>query len=75
MLLWLHLYLQGELLYTKQESANVSAVFDTGAMIGSVALGYISDRVYRTRSPVAFVAIIFATAFSYIISFGVADMS
>ena len=75
MLLWLHLYLQGELLYTKQESANVSAVFDSGAMIGSIVLGYISDRVYRTRSPVAFVAIIAATGLSYLISFGVAEMS
>lgn len=68
MLLWLHLYLQGELGYTKQQSANVSAFFDLGAMIGSVGLGYISDKVYHTRSPVAFVAILFATVLSYVIS-------
>ena len=43
-------------------------------MIGSVTLGYISDKVYRTRSPVAFAAIIFATILSYIISFENADM-
>jgi len=43
-------------------------------MIGSVTLGYISDKVYRTRSPVAFVAILFATGLSYVISFENADM-
>lgn len=44
-------------------------------MIGSIALGYISDKVYRTRSPVAFTAIIVSTFLSYVISFGNAEMS
>jgi sugar phosphate permease len=44
-------------------------------MIGSIALGYISDKVYRTRSPVAFAAILSATTLSYIISFRVDEMS
>lgn len=75
MLLWLHLYLQGELHYTKQESANVSAVFDIGAMLGSITLGYLSDKLYKTRSPVAFIAILAATAFSYMICFWNSQMS
>jgi len=44
-------------------------------MIGSVTLGYLSDRLYRTRSPVAFFAIICATVFSYIITFNNAEMT
>ncbi|CDW83397.1 sugar phosphate exchanger 3 [Stylonychia lemnae] len=75
MLLWLHLYLQGELMYTKQQSANVSTFFDLGAMIGSIVLGYISDKAYKTRSPVAFIAILFATGISYVISFKNSDMN
>ena len=52
----------------------MSAFFDLGAMIGSVALGYISDKVYHTRSPVAFFGIICATILSYVISLNVDTM-
>ena len=43
-------------------------------MIGSITLGYFSDKLYRTRSPVAFFAIICATILSYVISFKNAEM-
>lgn len=44
-------------------------------MLGSVTLGYLSDKLFRTRSPVAFFAVICATVMSFIISFKNAEMS
>jgi sugar phosphate permease len=75
MLLWLQLYLKEELSYTVQMGANISTVLDIGAMIGSTSMGYISDRLYGKRAPVAFAAVICANIVVYNIAFFNKDMS
>jgi sugar phosphate permease len=75
MLLWLQLYLKEELNYTVQMGANISTVLDVGAMIGSTSMGYISDKLYGKRAPVAFVAVIFSNIVVYNIAFFNKEMS
>ena len=74
MLLWLQLYLRA-VNFTTYESANVSTLFDVGALLGSMALGYLSDKLWAKRSPVAFGAILVSIALSYIITFENMNMS
>jgi sugar phosphate permease len=75
MLLWLQLYLKEELSYSVQMGANISTVLDIGAMIGSTSMGYISDKLYGKRAPVAFVAVVFANIVIYNIAFFNKDMT
>ena len=42
---------------------------DVGAIIGSTSMGYISDRLYGKRTPVAFVAVVLANVTIYLITF------
>ncbi len=44
-------------------------------MVGSTSLGYISDRLYAKRSPIAFIAIVIASILSYTLTFTIEDMS
>lgn len=48
---------------------------DVGAILGSMALGLLSDLMYGKRSPVAMIAVVSATAISYVIVFEVYNMS
>lgn len=61
MLLWLPLLLKEYLGYSVYQIANLSSFFDSGAIIGSFTLGYLSDKLYSKRSPIAFLAVIGAT--------------
>lgn len=42
---------------------------DVGAILGSMSLGYVSDLMYGKRSPVALIAVVFATIISFVITF------
>ena len=55
--------------YTSQERANVSTLFDVGAIIGSMFLGIASDKLFVKRSPVAFSAAIVANILGYVLTF------
>ena len=69
MLLWLPLFLQAVFKATIQQTANISTIFDSGAILGSVALGHFSDFTYHKRSPVAFFAVITSFSIAYGITF------
>jgi sugar phosphate permease len=45
--------------------ANLVNSLDIGAIFGSMTLGYLSDKTYGKRSPVAFLAVIFASAIAF----------
>ncbi len=49
-------------------------MIDVGAILGSMVLGYLSDLMYGKRSPVAMIAVAFATAISYIITFQIYNL-
>jgi MFS transporter, OPA family, sugar phosphate sensor protein UhpC len=49
-------------------------MLDVGAIFGSMALGYLSDKTYGKRSPVAFLAVIFASLIAFSLKFFVLDM-
>jgi len=44
-------------------------MFDIGGIFGSIALGFLSDRLYAKRSPVAFLAIWIAFLMSMCLTF------
>jgi sugar phosphate permease len=46
-----------------------------GAIFGSIILGYISDKMYSKRSPVAMLAVLLSMMISYIITFHYLSMS
>ena len=70
-LLWLQTYLSEELNYTTEEGAAISTVSDIGAMIGGLSLGFVSDKLYGRRGPVAFVSVIIPNVSMYLIAFGI----
>ncbi|CDW72436.1 sugar phosphate exchanger 3 [Stylonychia lemnae] len=75
MLLWLPLLLKEYLGYTVHQIANLSSFFDTGAIFGSFILGYISDKLYSKRSPIAFVAVLAAAFISLTIQTNIKILS
>ena len=49
-------------------------MLDVGAIFGSMTLGYLSDKTYGKRSPVAFMAVIFASLIAFSLKFFVLEM-
>ena len=49
-------------------------MLDIGAIFGSMTLGYISDKTYGKRSPVSFLAVVFASLIAFSLKFYVLDM-
>ena len=62
-------------MFTKHQSANVSTCFDSGALVGSIILGILSDRLFVKRSPVVLGAAIMACLVSYFVTFFNENMS
>jgi len=65
MLLWLPLLLKEYKDYTLGQIADVSSFFDAGGLVGSLVLGYLSDKLYSKRSPISFLAVIVASALGF----------
>jgi len=53
--------------YDNNGQANLVNMLDIGAIFGSMALGYISDKTYGKRSLVSFVAVVLASMIAIII--------
>lgn len=47
----------------------MSTSFDSGAIVGSLLLGFLSDKFYGKRSPVTLIAILMSAALCYAITF------
>ena len=76
LLLWLPLFLETSILnYSESKVANLSTLLDLGAMLGSIALGFLSDLMYGKRSPVALIAVIFSITISFVLTYEVFNMS
>ena len=54
--------------------ANLSTVFDCGAIVGSIFLGVLSDLTYGKRSPISLFAIICSIIIAYVLTFKVLVM-
>ena len=67
MLLWLPLLLKEYKDYTLSQIADVSSFFDAGGLLGSLALGYLSDKLYSKRSPVSFLSVCVASALGFVL--------
>jgi sugar phosphate permease len=61
--------------YDNQEIANISTTFDSGAIAGSIILGYSSDVLYSKRSPIGMIAVLVSMAISYSLTFRYIEMS
>jgi sugar phosphate permease len=68
-LLWLPTFLSEELHFDNHKIANVSTIFDIGAICGSIGLGALSDKIYSKRSIVAMIAVISSAITSFVITF------
>jgi sugar phosphate permease len=75
MLLWLPLLLKEFKGYTVHEIANISTFFDVGGILGSFIMGYLSDKLYSKRSPIAFLAILVASAIGFIMTYHLDKMT
>lgn len=60
-MLWLPLYSQDELGFNDDEKTLIAVLYDVGTIIGSVALGLISDWMYGKRCPVSYIGLLLAT--------------
>jgi len=74
LILWLPLFLSEELNYEDNMIANLSTVFDCGAIVGSLFLGFLSDLTHGKRSPISLFAIVFSIIISYTLTFKVSVM-
>ena len=75
LLLWLPLFLEDpEMHYTDSQVANLSTAIDIGAILGSIALGFLSDLMYGKRSPVALLAVAFSIVISFTVTYEVYNM-
>ena len=54
--------------FDSQSIANIQTAVDLGAVFGSMALGYVSDKMHGVRSPVALLAVLIATFISWLIT-------
>jgi sugar phosphate permease len=61
--------------YSNSQIANISSVFDFGAICGSVGLGYLSDKIYSKRTIMAMIAVCSSMIISYVITFKYIQMS
>jgi sugar phosphate permease len=50
-------------------------MFDLGAIVGSILLGIISDKMYQKRSPIAMIAILISGVISYTITYDYDSMT
>jgi sugar phosphate permease len=67
LLLELPTFLPKVLGYSRQEAANVQTSIDVGAILGSMALGLISDKMHGKRSPVSLVGVTISIIIIWII--------
>ena len=69
LLLWIPMFMEQSLGKTNLEIANVQTFYEIGAALGSVLLGYFTDKFYSRRSPVIIISVVCATLISFAITF------
>ena len=55
----------------EDQKSYITVSYDIGGLLGSIALGLISDRFFSKRSPVAFIACMISALASFGVTFGV----
>ncbi|MBN2160023.1 MAG: MFS transporter [Spirochaetes bacterium] len=60
---------------TKTESGNILSMIAAGMIIGSSALSYLSDRVFRARKPVIVISSVISLMITAVLAFHTADIS
>ena len=75
MLLWMPLLLKEYKGYSVHQIANVSSFFDSGGILGSFIMGYLSDKLYSKRSPISFIAVLIASFIGFTLSYRLHLMS
>lgn len=64
-LMWLPLLLKDFLKFEDRAIANIASMFDVGAIFGSFILGFLSDKLFAKRSPIAFLGVILSAALAF----------
>jgi OPA family glycerol-3-phosphate transporter-like MFS transporter 1/2 len=75
LLLWIPMFMEQSLGKTNKEIADVQTFYEIGAAIGSILLGYFTDKFYSRRSPVIILSVVCATLISFAITFGYQQFS
>lgn len=60
-MLWLPTYASDHLDFSENEKSIVAILYDVGTIVGSIALGLLSDFLYGKRCPICFVGLLLAT--------------
>jgi sugar phosphate permease len=66
-LLWLPIFLKS-LGYTDSQIANLGTANEVGTLLGGFILGFISDKCYRKRAPVAASSALLASLFLFLLT-------
>jgi sugar phosphate permease len=75
MLLWTPLLLKEYKSYSVYQIANVSSFFDSGGILGSFVMGYLSDKLYSKRSPISFLAVLVASLIGFTLTYRLHTMT
>lgn len=73
--LWLPLFVSQDLGGTNTQAANIQTAYDIGGALGSILLGYFTDKLYSRRTPVILMSLTISTLISFIIAFGYQDFT
>ena len=74
-MLWMPLFLDQELGYTKQEQANLLSLLEVGILLGAVLLGLVTDVCYSRRFPIYFLAMGICSMLCFFITFNYQELS
>lgn len=61
--------------YSVYQIANVSSFFDSGGILGSFIMGYLSDKLYSKRSPISLIAVLIASLIGFTLTYRLHLMS
>ena len=73
--LWIPMFMEQSLGKNNRQVANIQSVYEVGAAIGAVILGYFSDKFYSRRSPTVMFSAVLSTVISILITFSATKLS
>ena len=69
LVLWFPLFLGSSMSKSDQEIANILSIYELGSALGSIFLGFLSDKFYFRRSPIVFISTLLSTLIAFHITF------
>jgi sugar phosphate permease len=74
LMLWMPMFLEEAFNYEKHQIANVQTLYEVGTILGTIILGFLSDKFYSRRSPIMAIALAIAAVVSFTVTFVYTDL-